>query len=442
VPLPEWRIEGMMPLVVAIAALGVGPLVGWAVAEEQWSLVVLVALAGLSPIILRWPVVVAFGAYAFLVPFDSVAGIGFGGATLTRLLAAVAIGVLVATGVTQRRFAQPTLAAVCLGVFFLWAILSIAWAVSLDLARERLPTALSLFALYLVTTSYRVSDRELRGVCALVVIGGALAAGAGVLLGLAANPANAARGTLAVAGQEANPNVIAQSLLVPIGLAVGFLLKSRRAFAIVVSILGVATISAGILTTASRGSLLALAIMTGLLLYRFRIGWHMLLMVGILAALISLMPDLFFERIGLVVSGEDMTGSGRTGIWNVGLHALERFGVFGAGLSNFTAVYDMYTPTPPGMMARGAHNTFLMIWVEFGIIGLVLFLAVVVAHLALGRRQTAFAPGGTLAVSIEACCLGILVISCFGDVLWTKAFWMPWILTIWAYRLRTDAATP
>jgi hypothetical protein len=167
VPLPEWRIEGMMPLVVAIAALGIGPLVGWAVAEEQWSLVVLVALAGLSPILLRWPVVVAFGAYAFLVPFDSVAGIGFGGATLTRLLAAVAIGVLVATGVTQRRFAQPPLAAVCLGVFFLWAILSIAWAVSLDLARERLPTALSLFALYLVTTSYRVSDRELRAVCAL-----------------------------------------------------------------------------------------------------------------------------------------------------------------------------------------------------------------------------------------------------------------------------------
>jgi O-antigen ligase len=440
---PPWGVEGILPGIAIAAALCAGPLLGWAIAGEQWNLVVLVALGAISPIVLRWPVVVGFGTYAFLVPFDSVAAIAdLGGATLTKLIGALAVGVLLATILIQRRLVQPPFAAACLGLFLLWVVLSFVWAINLDMARSRLPTTLSLAALYFVAVSYRVSQRELQVVCLLIAIGGVLASAGGIIMSSLANTQDTVRGTLAVGGERANPNGVAQGLLLPLAIAVGIFLRSRRAIAAAASITGIVAIAAGIFLTVSRGALLALAIMTCILLYRFRARWQILLVVCILAALLPLMPDIFFERINMLISGEDTTGSGRTDIWNIGLRGLEQFGLFGAGLSNFPAVYELYAPTPPGALARGSHNTYLMVSIELGVIGLALFLMVVIAHLRMANWQRGLTSSRALPASIEAACVACLVIGLFGDVLWTKAFWTPMILMVWANRSLNDTAAP
>jgi hypothetical protein len=37
-----------------------------------------------------------------------------------------------------------------------------------------------------------------------------------------------------------------------------------------------------------------------------------------------------------------------------------------------------------------------------------------------------------LLLALEAACVGMLVSAFFGDRLWSKVFWLPWILLTWA----------
>jgi O-antigen ligase len=438
--LPQWNFDAALPIGIGIvAALGIGPLIVWAITEESWRLLTLVLLAALSPIALRWPVTVAFGAYAFVLPFDSVGVVAdTGGATVTRLVGIVTAGVLLAAGVVQQRMVRPPVAALWVGLLFLWGIMTLAWAVNLELAQGRLVTVVSLVAMYLAAVSFRVSEEDLRTVCVLTMLGGALAATAGVILGFEADGPRVARGTLAVAGLEANPNGVAQSLMLPLAMAAGLFLGSRRISVKAIAIAGVGAIGAGIFLTMSRASLAAVIMMIGVFLYRFRVRWQVLAIPGILGAVLPLMPDLFFERVGAVFSGQDATGAGRTEIWKVSIDALERFGWFGAGLSNHTAAYAMYAPTPPGGLSRSAHNTFLGTWVELGAVGLALLLVVFFVHLRTSKRSNGSTAEIAFPAAIEAACFGFLVIAFFGDVLWRKAVWMPWILAVWASRIRAE----
>jgi O-Antigen ligase len=434
--LPHWRFDGALPVGVAgVAALVVGPLIAWAIATESWRLLVVVVLAALSPLVLRWPITVAFGAYAFLVPFDSVAVVaGAGGATATRLLGMVAAGVLLAVGVVERRLVRPPAVAVWVVLLFICAILTLAWAVNEDLSRARLVTVASLVAMYLAAVTIQVSQKELATVCVLTMIAGVLASAAGVISGFEADAEREVRGSMTVGGQQSNPNAVAHSLILPLAMTVGTLFAARHLLGKVAALAGAAVIAAGIFLTMSRSSLAAVIFMACVLLYRFRVRWQVLAVFGAVAVVLPFMPDLFFERIERLFTGEDATGSGRTDIWSIGLEALARFGLFGAGLANFPAAYDIFAHTPPGGLSRGAHNQYLGIWVELGIIGLTCFLGAVVGHLRVARPKDGDGWSAPYSAAIEAACAGFLLIACFSDVLWGKGFWMPWILAVWASR--------
>jgi O-antigen ligase len=434
--LPQWRFDGALPIGVAgVAALVVGPLIAWAIATESWRLLVVVVLAALSPLVLRWPITVAFGAYAFMVPFDSVAVVtGAGGATATRLLGIVAAGVLLAVGVVERRLVRPPAVAVWVVLLFIYAIMTLAWAVNEDLSRARLITAASLVAMYLAAVTFQVSQKELATVCVLTMIAGVLASAAGLISGFEADAEREVRGSMTIGGQQGSPNAIAHSLILPLAMTVGTLFAARHLLAKAAALAGAAVIAAGIFLTMSRSSLAAVIFMACVLLYRFRVRWQVLAVIGAVAVVLPFMPDLFFERIGRVFTGEDATGSGRTEIWSIGLEALARFGLFGAGLANFPAAYDIYAHTPPRGLSRGAHNEYLGIWVELGIIGLTCFLGAVVGHLRAARPKDGDGWSAPYSAAIEAACAAFLLIACFSDVLWRKAFWMPWILAVWASR--------
>jgi O-antigen ligase len=428
-------LDGVLRVVLGAAAtLVLTVFTGWATAEENWRLLVLLCLSTLTPVFIRWPVL-GFGAYAFLLPFDTVSVISdTGGATVTKLVGMVAVATLLLVGITKRRLVTPPTVALFPCLLVLWAFLSIAWAVDISLTRALIQTIFSLLIMYLVAVSYPVSQEELTLVCVLTVLGGVVASSVGIIFGFEADAGHAVRGTLAISDQRANPNGVAQSLLLPLSVAIGMFLRSRRTWVLVGTLMGVAAIAYGMFMTMSRGSLVAVAAMVSLLLYRTRARSRMLLVVGILMAVIALMPELFFERITNVWTGDDSTGSGRTDIWAIGTQALESFGIIGAGLGNFPAVYDRYAYTPPLLPARGAHNIYLMTWVELGVIGLTLLSLAIVGHVRMGHRKAHDTTDATMATAVEATCFGFLIIALFGDPLWTKAFWMPWILTVWAAR--------
>jgi O-antigen ligase len=417
----QWRFDRVA---VGAAVVG-GPWVAWLISQESWREVALLCAAAVMPLAFRWPITLIFGAYVFVLPFSHVAVVAdSGGVSMTRLIGIVAICAFVAVGLVEKRLVRPPASALWLIALVLWAITTLAWSVSPEESWGRLPTVVSLVALYLAAVCFRVSERELRIVCLLAMIGGALAATAGVISGFADAP-DAARASLSVAGQTANPNGVAQILLLPVGMAVGLLLSSRNVLSRVAALAVIVAVGAAIFLTMSRGSLLAIAIMLCVLLVRSRVRWQVVVVVGVLAVLLPFMPDMFFERVNVVITGEEPTGAGRTEIWQVGMSLLSRFGWLGSGFNTFAIVHGG---------GRAPHNIFLGTWVDLGAVGLALLLTMFFTHLRIARRASSGASELGFPVAIEAVCYAILVSSCFGDSLWAKHFWVPWILAVWASR--------
>jgi O-antigen ligase len=188
----------------------------------------------------------------------------------------------------------------------------------------------------------------------------------------------------------------------------------------------------------SRTAVVASAAMLLVFAYRIRARAQFVAVFAILLAVSSVMPSKFYDRINAMVSGEDDTGSGRTEIWKAGIDALGDFGLVGAGLNNFTEVYKLTVASAKGI---AAHNMYLMIAVELGIPGVVLLLAAIAGGLfALWRLRRSGHHSITLAVC-EAIAIGMLVSAMFGDRLWSKSFWLLWILLNWSVSVESREAS-
>jgi O-antigen ligase len=438
-PLRVWSVSLPTGIVVLVVA-GAAPLIGWALAQGQLGILALPIVVVLTPVVMRWPVISTFGLYAFLVPFDEVAV--FGGATLTKMVGVLAAAVLLGVALMERRLSRPPKAALWWALFLLWAAMSAAWAIVEPILVIRgLQTILSLFLLYFIAVSIRVSEKELAWVCALTVLGAALAAGWAVFYGLddaTGSAAGTGRGTLMI-GERAMPlNAFAASLIPALSLAMGGFIGLRSWIGKMLSAAAVGMISAGIFFTMSRGALVGIAAMALVFLYRFRVRWQVLLLVCLLVGVAATMPGVFFDRI-LAVGDKDATGAGRTKIWAVGIEALANHGLVGAGFKTFLDVYGRTVPIPPGKGERGAHNMYLAIWVEVGIVGLALLVGAVACQLLAARRAAGSKDSGTTTIAVratEAACYGMLVSVFFGDFLWSKFFWLPWILLAWGVHTR------
>jgi O-antigen ligase len=419
-----------------LAVMAIGVLFTYSLVAEKWWAVAALGLTSLAPLFLRWPLVCAFGTYAFLVPFDAVAVVdAVGGSTITRMLGIITGAIFLAVALVDRsRFVRPPRAAVWWCLLVVWAVLTAAWALDLSLVFQRVPTVLSVFLLYLVSVSIKPSRKEFIAVCALTVIGGMSAAGVGYFFQDPATEA-ATRGTLVVGQQAANPNTLAAALILPLALAIGGYLSVRGASLKAATLVAVGVIGVGIYMTVSRKALFAMAIMMVSFAYRVRKPWRLLVIVIVLLSATALMPQIFSDRIELLLSGDDTTGSGRTDIWGVGLRGVADFGFFGAGLNNFTQVYARYAIPSPRTLSLGAHNTYLGTWVELGIVGLLLMVAALGTHLFAAYRSKANGVDDVLLRAIESACLGMILIAFFADALWSKDFWLPFILLTWAGRI-------
>jgi O-antigen ligase len=424
-----------------LAIFGLAPLLGWAAANEGWKLFGGLLGIAVMPIVLRWPIVCSFGLYVLVLPFSTFAM--FGTATIARFAGIFAAGMLVLVGLTERRLVRAPAIVFWWGALALWAVVTVMWALDTDIAIDRLPTVVSVFALFLIAVSFQVSQREMEVICVLVIIGGVAAAIMGYVFGQGAFDGNTAgRATLVVGEAQANPNGFASSLLPSIALALASFFRSRRFLAKIFSLAAIGILGVGIYISISRAAIVALVVLVGVMLYRIGINVRTFMPVLILLGMLPLTPGRFFTRVMSPFTGADETGSGRTEIWAVGWKALQEFWVWGAGLSNFPDAYERYVPIMRGG-GSAPHNTYLGTWVELGLVGLILMLVSIALTLLIAWRHRR--SGSILVYAIEACLLGHVVMSLFGDTLWGKRLWLLCILLVWAVRLTgrpADASVP
>jgi O-antigen ligase len=404
-------------------------LLGWIIAHEQW--IVLLALLFLA-LALRWPVQVGLGSFAMLVPFDYVSTLGAQahGRTLTWFIAAFAAILLFGVSFLRRRLQRPPAATLWWMLLVIWGGASTLWAIEPQAALQRIPTALGLLAFYLAITCVRINRTELQWVAALTIAGG-LAAGVFVLSQSYSGKfyEDSTRASLVTDERKVDPNVFSATLLLPLSLAIGGFVNSKGRLRRMAMLAAAAVIGFAVFLTMSRGAILAAAAMVFVFLYRMRARIRLLIPISILLLLLTFVPNLItrFQQSG------ETRGAGRLDIWIVGLVSLKRYGFAGAGLENFPYAFREfagYEPVFHGFYVAAAHNIYLQMSVELGLVGILAMLVAIVTQLRDAKRVYAHL-GRTRTLNLlpyEAACWGMLVSGFFLGVIWLKAFWLCWIL--------------
>jgi len=426
-----WNRESAYRALLLLTAAGIGVLV----VRQSW--LYLAALLGLCLVTL-WPVQSTLGIYALLVPFDSILVLGSSdrGTTLTFVIGGLAIAVLLATGIGFHRLAIPPRAALWWMLFILWGAASAFWAYEQATVIHRFPTMFSLFILYVVVSSYRMHETEFSGVVAMTILGGCLAALVAFHQFYHGHVFQDARGSLIVGNRETDPNIFAASLLLPLSLAVGEFLDATALFRRTLMLLAAGAIALGIFVSMSRGALLALVTMVIVYLVKLRLSWRVFVPVMVLVVALLFSPKVLFKR---VEKSEATGGAGRLYIWQAGIAAFRDYGLAGAGLDNFSDIYDKYAGTARKFVGlhRDPHNIYLQTGVELGAVGLGLLAFAIASQVRRpnsGRYAKKAVPSEAHVTACQAAAWGMLTASFFLGMLWIKAFWLVWTMLSLAYQ--------
>jgi probable O-glycosylation ligase (exosortase A-associated) len=142
-----------------------------------------------------------------------------------------------------------------------------------------------------------------------------------------------------------------------------------------------------VLGSYSRGALLAIGAMLGFLWLRTR-GKLVTgaLMLAVLVAGLSFMPDKWFDRMQTIESSNfDRSAQGRINAWWFAFHLANDRPVVGGGFRAFTPeAFQKYAPEPD--FFKDSHSIYFEVLGEHGYVGLLLYLLMGVAALVRASR--------------------------------------------------------
>jgi len=219
----------------------------------------------------------------------------------------------------------------------------------------------------------------------------------------------------------AHPNVLASFLVLSIPIALVLVFRGsglRRALMALAALAG----SAGLALTLTRSGIVAAAISVVVLLWwaPFRRIALVLLLVFAVAAIFSpgdsrrsAQVSVVGQRLG-TLGGEDVARNPRIAIWSATERVIADNPVLGVGEGNFPGASSAQGLIDVGGVPYDhAHNVFLTIAAETGILGLVFFLAFLGGTVQAGVRalRARTAEHYPLALAIVASLIGLLVVS-------------------------------
>jgi O-antigen ligase len=153
-----------------------------------------------------------------------------------------------------------------------------------------------------------------------------------------------------------------------------------------------------------------------------RVGLAFAMIVAVFAGVLYFGGDEALTRLLGTVDSSDPT-TGRTHFWSGTVEVIKDHPLTGAGLGAFSAVYPRYDTANGNYRLEQAHNDYLQILSDGGIVGGVLGLAFVVWLFvaALRRIQTHDKMRRGVALGALSGCAGVLVHSFFDFTLHTAA---------------------
>lgn len=184
----------------------------------------------------------------------------------------------------------------------------------------------------------------------------------------------------------------------------------------------------------SRGALLAIVAMGGMLWWRSRSKFKIALVI-VAAALVAvpMLPDSWFERMNTIKTyEEDLSALQRLNAWQTAVNiANDR--VTGAGFATaHPLVFDRYSPKRGGEWIYVAHSVYFQVLGDHGYLGLILFLGVGLSTYLSAGRAAKLARGHedlAWAAALLNMCKVSLVGFAVGGAFLSLAYWdMPYYL--------------
>ncbi len=399
---------GMLPILLGLAVLGVGTLLG-----------------------LKWPIL-PLALFAALIPIEEIVLIeGFG--TISRFA-----GILFAVTYALPRLGHLKLGAMpaAAWAYVAWALVSVGWALDPGRTGGAMLTFLQLFVVAVFVADFVVHrPATVRSILWVY----SLSATATALIGI---QTFVTAGTRAAVFQGQNPEHFAAILTPALLFGLHAALSGDRRI-LGAAIAFVTTIA--VIVTGTRAAWVAIVVVVVLFMLPQVSPKRRIAMAGLALALAAVafqipgVADLIGERASTAISSG---GAGRTDIWSVAGTIYQSSPVLGVGFANFPVAY-----TPEMLRAssvtswlytegRAAHNFVIMTLIELGPIGLML-LAAFFGPLVLRRGW------GAQALVVQASLAALLIQALFVDMLSNrKPVWLVIGFAVGlAYLARRDRAT-
>ena len=439
----------------ALAGIAIAIAIG-AIATLGTTALILLAIVIIAPL-----VVMLWGATMTDVLIASVflEAVSFGGLTLSRLLAPVALLVVVVALIRRRLSFHPGPLIVPVAAYTLWAIASGIWSVSLPHTMEILGS-LGIALVYMVSFATLIHDeRDMRRTFTVL-------AAASMLIGLVSIASFAGTPILATEslqggrsqGGVGDPNFFANVQLVALPI---ILLMAAEAKSLMARIFfGFATIVAitSVFSTLSRGALIALVVVA-LILPFIPAQWLMgsqrqkkaLLLILALAVgglftrpafrseVVSRVQTLFASQGADAAGGGSSAGSGRTELWKAAFTTIEERPLIGLGLGAFPSQSNQLLFRSPGVKLDliathpdgiEAHSAYIGTAADLGFVGLGALLGIILtifaslARLAARARRAGAVFCGRVATALTLSMVGWVISSAFIETETARPLWI------------------
>jgi O-antigen ligase len=425
---------------VQLAIAGAAALVGlMAALEPKFAIAAAIAVAFMLLVVADVTVgLCLFVAVTFLDVIPA-----FEGLSIAKAAGALLVLSWIATVATRRGHkgliaTHPGLA-LALVLLACWPALSALWATDTFAAVGGAQRwALNLALVPIVFAAVR-EPRHVRWLFAIFVIGG-LATALATIAGVGGVSVESEEGRL---GSGAiNPNALGGALVIAsvfagaLGAARERTISTRALW-----LLAGAVAAIGLAATLSRGALLGMAVAFLVAPLVAGPGRRVpaLLLGGIACAAIALSIVAFVpETAAQRLTSSDHTGSGRTDIWRVGLRMAEDHPVVGVGSDNFAETSIRYLVRPGVIQMdefivdtpKVAHNVYLQVFAELGIVGLLLYLTVIglclraALQAARNFHRRGDRSADLLARALVVALVGLLAATFFSSQLYSKQLYL------------------
>jgi O-antigen ligase len=429
-------------VIVARALLGVEDAFG----DTRWIGLIPMALLPLAVFLtFRAPLIFPFGAYIALLPFDSLLQVASGG-TITRIVAIATAVALLFRALLLRTARQPPRAWFAWFAFMLYVGISFLWTADLPTGQLIFQQSIQLFLMLTVLALYPATALEFKAVLVMLIVAGVGAALYGVHLYLGGS-VSVYEDRLVLqtsSGIMLDPNYFATSFILPIAVAFAGAFYVRNWLLRILCAAASLIMMCGILVSGSRGAFVAIGVMFAYFVIRSKNRLQVGAAVAAAIGLSAFFPSVWTRFV------EDPSaagsGSGRTYIWETGMHTFAQHWLFGGGVGSFQTLYDAsllsnFQPVFQGW-SRPSHSIVVGTLTEYGVVGLIL----VFAAWYLTFRQTATIgqdnPWYGVRLASEAALIGLFSQAFFIDTLLIKYYWLAYAIPLLLFNLACRPPIP